>query len=140
MELFDSMTVRANIALGREARLAGARPLRHLVGGRTEARKIADAADGAIAPAASRRLSTSQSAASRPASAGWWSSLARQPAASGSPPRRASSGLDRSETEQFGQTLLDLVARQGVGILLVEHDMSLVMSICARLHVLDFGG
>jgi len=31
------------------------------------------------------------------------------------------------------------VARQGVGILLVEHDMSLVMSICARLHVLDFG-
>src|SRR5581483_7989162 len=31
MELFDSLPVRANVALGREAALAGSRPLRQLV-------------------------------------------------------------------------------------------------------------
>jgi ABC-type branched-subunit amino acid transport system ATPase component len=32
-----------------------------------------------------------------------------------------------------------VVAERGVGILLVEHDMSLVMRICDHLYVLDFG-
>jgi ABC-type branched-subunit amino acid transport system ATPase component len=31
------------------------------------------------------------------------------------------------------------VAERGTGILLVEHDMSLVMDICDYLYVLDFG-
>jgi ABC-type branched-subunit amino acid transport system ATPase component len=36
--------------------------------------------------------------------------------------------------------ILERVVRQRqVGILLVEHDMSLVMRICAKLYVLDFG-
>jgi ABC-type branched-subunit amino acid transport system ATPase component len=50
-----------------------------------------------------------------------------------------SSGLDRDETARFGDLLVRVVAERGVGILLVEHDMSLVMRICNHLYVLDFG-
>jgi branched-chain amino acid transport system ATP-binding protein len=49
-----------------------------------------------------------------------------------------SSGLDERETEELGRVLRDLAA-DGPGILLVEHDMSLVMSVCSRISVLDFG-
>ena len=49
-----------------------------------------------------------------------------------------SSGLDERETEELGDVLADLAA-DGPGILLVEHDMSLVMSVCSEISVLDFG-
>ena len=49
-----------------------------------------------------------------------------------------SSGQDESETEAFGELLRDL-ASEGRGILMVEHDMALVMSVCDEIHVLDFG-
>lgn len=48
------------------------------------------------------------------------------------------SGLDHQETEQLGRLLLDL-ARDGLALLLVEHDVELVMRVCRRIHVLDFG-
>ena len=48
------------------------------------------------------------------------------------------SGLDSEETEALGDLLLELVA-EGTGILLVEHDVDLVMRVCERLYVLDFG-
>ena len=49
-----------------------------------------------------------------------------------------SSGLDEQETADFGRLLLDL-ASEGRTVLMVEHDMDLVMSVCSTLHVLDFG-
>ena len=49
-----------------------------------------------------------------------------------------SSGLDESETDDFGELLQEL-AGSGVAILMVEHDMDLVMTVCHELHVLDFG-
>ncbi len=49
-----------------------------------------------------------------------------------------SSGLDESETDAFGALLASLAA-EGRGILMVEHDMDLVMSVCDEIHVLDFG-
>lgn len=49
-----------------------------------------------------------------------------------------SSGLSVPETERLGDLLRSL-ADDGVAVLLVEHDMSLVMSVCAHLLVLDFG-
>jgi branched-chain amino acid transport system ATP-binding protein len=49
-----------------------------------------------------------------------------------------SSGLDESETEDFGR-LLKRLTREGRTILMVEHDMDLVMSVCDTIHVLDFG-
>ncbi|MEY2473839.1 MAG: branched-chain amino acid transport system ATP-binding protein [Actinomycetota bacterium] len=48
------------------------------------------------------------------------------------------SGLDPDETDVLGDLLLDL-ARDGMAILLVEHDVELVMRICEHLYVLDFG-
>ena len=49
-----------------------------------------------------------------------------------------SSGLDDSESEELGDLLLQL-AEAGMGVLLVEHDMGLVMRICSSIAVLDFG-
>ena len=49
-----------------------------------------------------------------------------------------SSGLDQEETDGLGRLLLEL-AGQGLGILLVEHDMSFVMGTCSYINVLDFG-
>ena len=48
------------------------------------------------------------------------------------------SGLDDAESETLGQ-LLTTLARGGMGVLLVEHDMELVMRICDYIYVLDFG-
>ena len=47
-------------------------------------------------------------------------------------------GLDTSESLWLGERLKALRST-GVTILLVEHDMGLVMSICDQIHVLDFG-
>jgi branched-chain amino acid transport system ATP-binding protein len=49
-----------------------------------------------------------------------------------------SSGLNEEETEGMASLLRMLVA-DGLGVLLVEHDMAFVMSTCEFIHVLDFG-
>ena len=49
-----------------------------------------------------------------------------------------SSGLDNAEGDRVGELLAEL-AGLGMAILLVEHDMDLVMRICSRIFVLDFG-
>ena len=49
-----------------------------------------------------------------------------------------SSGLDETETDAFGELLQELAA-EGRGVLMVEHDMDLVMAVCHEIHVLDFG-
>jgi len=49
-----------------------------------------------------------------------------------------SSGLSLSEREDFTD-LLRRLAGDGVGVLLVEHDVDLVMNLCHTVHVLDFG-
>jgi branched-chain amino acid transport system ATP-binding protein len=49
-----------------------------------------------------------------------------------------SSGLDEAETENFGR-LLQRLAADGCSILMVEHDMELVMSVCDLIQVLEFG-
>ena len=49
-----------------------------------------------------------------------------------------SSGLSEEETDDFA-SLLETLAADGLGILLVEHDVDLVMRVCSRIHVLDFG-
>jgi len=49
-----------------------------------------------------------------------------------------SAGLNERETNTLGALLSEL-AGSGLGVLLVEHDMSFVMGTCQHIHVLDFG-
>jgi branched-chain amino acid transport system ATP-binding protein len=47
-------------------------------------------------------------------------------------------GLDTSESEELGRTLRGIVDR-GTAMLLIDHDMGLVLSICDQVVVLEFG-
>ena len=47
-------------------------------------------------------------------------------------------GLDTDESTELGRHLRALPAA-GVTVLLVDHDMSLVLSVCDEVLVLDFG-
>jgi ABC-type branched-subunit amino acid transport system ATPase component/ABC-type branched-subunit amino acid transport system permease subunit len=47
-------------------------------------------------------------------------------------------GLDSHESLKFGDSLRR-VAATGVGCLLIDHDMALVMGVCDRIYVLDLG-
>ena len=140
MELFDSLTTRENVSLGREAGQAGRRPWRHLAETRRDQQRRGAAAEQAMALAgiadlADRpvaALSTGQRRLVELARclAGEFDVLLLD---------EPSSGLDPAETRRFGEVLTRVVAERGVGILLVEHDMALVMNICDYVHVLDFG-
>jgi ABC-type branched-subunit amino acid transport system ATPase component len=140
LELFDSMTVDDNVALGLESGLAGKSWLRCLVGTRKEAAQVAAAVEESletcgITDLRERRageLSTGQRRLvelARALAGGFPVLLLDEP----------SSGLDHDETERFGQVLRQIVDERGCGILLVEHDMSLVMEVCEHIYVLDFG-
>jgi ABC-type branched-subunit amino acid transport system ATPase component len=140
MHLFDSLTVEQNVALGREAAMAGGSPLRQILCTARDRQVIAAARDEAVelcglAELAGRRvgsLSTGQRRLvelARVLAGDFRFLLLDEP----------SSGLDRSETERFGDILREVLARRDIGILLVEHDMDLVMRICDQIYVLDFG-
>jgi branched-chain amino acid transport system ATP-binding protein len=47
-------------------------------------------------------------------------------------------GLDTEESAELGERLRGLPAA-GVSVFLVDHDMSLVLGVCERIYVLDFG-
>ena len=47
-------------------------------------------------------------------------------------------GLDTAESQELGRHLRAVVGR-GTTMLLVDHDMGLVLGVCDRVHVLDFG-
>ena len=48
-------------------------------------------------------------------------------------------GLNPSETEDLARLIRRLRDELGITVLLVEHDMGLVMGVCERIYVLDFG-
>ncbi len=48
-------------------------------------------------------------------------------------------GMNRDEKEDIARFILDISEEMGITIAVVEHDMGLVMDICDRVTVLDFG-
>jgi sulfate-transporting ATPase len=48
-------------------------------------------------------------------------------------------GLDSTESRELGTAIRTVVARTGIGTLIVEHDVNLLLDICDRIVVLDFG-
>jgi len=48
-------------------------------------------------------------------------------------------GLDETESRELATLIRRLADERGMGILLVEHDVALVMSTCDRVVVIDFG-
>jgi branched-chain amino acid transport system ATP-binding protein len=48
-------------------------------------------------------------------------------------------GMIQEEKEDMARFILDIHERQGLTMLLIEHDMGLVMDIADRIVVLDFG-
>ncbi|MEU4341930.1 ATP-binding cassette domain-containing protein [Nocardia sp. NPDC023852] len=139
-ELFDSLTVAENVAFGVEGPLAGANPLAHLIATHGQSRRVRTATASAMAlcgieAIAHTRVGTLSTGQRR---------LVELARCLAGPYRillldEPSSGLDHSETARFGQILRHVVAERGVGVVLVEHDMSLVLDVCEEIIVLDFG-
>jgi ABC-type branched-subunit amino acid transport system ATPase component len=140
MELFTSMTVAENVALAREARFAGSNPVWQQISSPRQRATVRAATKDALEVCGITNLagetvgvlSTGQRRLvelARVCAGGFKMLLLDEP----------SSGLDHAESERFGAILRSLVEGQGIGILLVEHDMPLVMSVCDYLYVLDFG-
>jgi branched-chain amino acid transport system ATP-binding protein len=48
-------------------------------------------------------------------------------------------GLNPRESAELNALLRDMVARERIGVLLIEHDMSVVMGVSDRIIVLDYG-
>ncbi len=139
-QLFDSLSVRENVALGREAWLAGSNPIRQVHGSRSDRALVDNEVAEAVALVGIERLLDEQAGLlptgqkrlvelARVLAGGFDLLLLDEP----------SSGLDLTETRRFGEILQQVVAERGTGIVLVEHDMSLVSAICARVYVLEFG-
>ena len=92
--------------------------------------KLLDLAENAEQPASSlpygqqRRLEIARALATQPAML-----LLDEPAA----------GMNPAESDALHQLILDLRVRFNLTILLVEHDMRLIMNLCERIVVLNYG-
>ncbi len=140
MELGDSLTVAENVALGIESSMAGGHVVSQLAARPAQLHAMeaatADALDlcgitglaglqaGALSTGQRRLVELARCLAGR-----FDVLLLDEP----------SSGLDRDETASFDEVLRRVVDERGCGILLVEHDMSLVLNVCSYIYVLDFG-
>ncbi len=143
MQLFRSLTVRENIEIAAESSHITDDPLTQLgiraggAGVRAAVRAKADALlqEVGLADAAEHtagQISTGQGRLVELARV-----LARDPHVLLLD--EPSSGLDPSETATFAELLLRLIQARPIGILLVEHDMSLVLKVSEWIQVLDFG-
>jgi ABC-type branched-subunit amino acid transport system ATPase component/ABC-type branched-subunit amino acid transport system permease subunit len=124
LELYDDLTVEENVS----AALGGAsRPARHHEVDATLARlglgTLRDRHAGELSQGERQLVSIARATARHPNVL-----LLDEPAA----------GLDTIDTKQLGERIRDL-ARSGMGVLLVDHDIAFVLEVCDYLYVLDFG-
>jgi branched-chain amino acid transport system ATP-binding protein len=121
VELFDDLTVRENLTVaakgGKEASVDEELELLDL-------KSAADAMPWELTQAERKRAGIGRALVARPRLL-----LLDEPAA----------GLDARQSQELGQ-LLPGIARTGMAVLLVDHDMGLVLSVCDRVVVLESGG
>ncbi|MDE3087648.1 MAG: ABC transporter ATP-binding protein, partial [Acidobacteriota bacterium] len=129
LEVFGSLTVRENILVAAEIRRRWSRD-------GSNPRRVADEviSQVGLAPVSRVRCDTLPTGMARLVEVG--RALATRPKVLLLD--EPSSGLDDQETDELG-ALLRRLADEGTAVLLVEHDVELVMSVCRRIHVLDFG-
>ena len=130
LEIFGSLTARENIKVAAEIRRQWSgsrdRDLEAEVDGLLELVKVTEVAEvraDALTTGQARLVELGRALAIRPRLL-----LLDEPA----------SGLNDRETDELAELLLWL-ASEGVGVLLVEHDVPLVMKVSSCVHVLDFG-
>lgn len=124
LELFTSLSVRDNVRVAAE--LAALTNISSTVDQLLERVGLVDVADrlaGDLPTGSARLVEIARALATRPRLL-----LLDEPA----------SGLDDVESERLGELLRSLAA-DGLGVLLVEHDMGLVMKVCDTIYVLDLG-
>jgi branched-chain amino acid transport system ATP-binding protein len=85
---------------------------------------LADLSAGALPYGAERRVEIARALATDPNFM-----LLDEPAA----------GLNAAESDDLLQTLASIPQEIGCGILIVDHDMRLIMRLCHRVHVLNYG-
>ena len=124
LELFGSMSVRDNVRVAAElARIPNLRTWVDSVVERVGLGDLADRTAGDLPTGSARLVEIARALAVKPRLL-----LLDEPA----------SGLDESESEHLGALLRSLAA-EGLGVLLVEHDVALVMRVCDSIYVLDLG-
>ncbi|HZJ25905.1 MAG TPA: ABC transporter ATP-binding protein [Acidimicrobiia bacterium] len=129
LELFSLLSVRENIRVAADIRRGWSRDKEDPVAvteeiiERTGLGDVAGARVDSLPTGQCRLVELGRSLATRPRAL-----LLDEPA----------SGQNESETARFGELLRDLAA-EGMAVVLVEHDVHLVMRVCDRVHVLDFG-
>jgi ABC-type branched-subunit amino acid transport system ATPase component len=135
--VFDDLTVEENILIGERSGAGALSAVRAVLTGYSpprspETRRIIDSLRltgllamqaGELSEGQRKLVCVAQALASQPKLV-----LMDEPAA----------GLDSTESAWLGQQLL-AIRDSGVTILLVDHDMDLVMSVCDEVVVLDFG-
>ena len=136
VELFDDLDVRANVAAAHRTVTPWSfvgdlvRPGRHAESGEVDTilqsmdlSSVATAMPGQLSLGQRKRLGVARALAGHPSV-----TLLDEPA----------SGLDPSERRQLGERVRGLAA-DGLGVLLIEHDVDMVLATCDWVVVLDFG-
>jgi branched-chain amino acid transport system permease protein len=124
---FPHLTGLENVAVGAMGMGAGRRRAVAIATGvlaRLDLLGLATVPAGSMPPGSQRLLGVARALAIQPRYL-----LLDEPAA----------GLSEEEGEQLTEILRNVLADFGCGILLIEHDMSIVMKLCPRVQVLDDG-
>jgi branched-chain amino acid transport system ATP-binding protein len=88
------------------------------------AARLADLPAGALPYGEERRVEIARALATDPSFV-----LLDEPAA----------GLTEAESDELLQMLASIPDKTGCGVLIIDHDMHLIMRLCDRLHVLNYG-
>jgi sulfate-transporting ATPase len=137
VELFEEMTVRENLLVAaddqsrrcyltdlvRPGRLAPT-PLMQEVVAEFELDDVLDARPSSLPHGVARLVGIARALVTEPAVL-----LLDEPAA----------GLDSNESAELGRAIRAMAHRRGIGVLVVEHDVPLILQTCDRIVALDFG-